>query len=81
MIQISFVGAYDKVNLITYTSKILSKLKMKVLVVDGTLEQKYRYTVPSIFPTKSYVTEFEGIDFAVGFDSFEHMINYLGANL
>lgn len=81
MIQISFVGAYDKVNLITYTSKILSILKMKVLVVDGTIEQKYGYTVPSIFPTKSYITEFEGIDFAIGFDSFEHILNYLGEDL
>ena len=81
MIQISFVGAYDKVNLITYLSKIVSNLKKKVLVIDATIQQKYKYTVPSIFPTKSYITEFEGIDFAIGFDSLEHIKGYLGEDL
>lgn len=78
MIQISFVGAYDKINLIMYVSKILETMKKKVLVVDCSLEQKTRYMVPSIFPTKSYVTEFEGIDFAVGFENIEHLSEYLG---
>lgn len=78
MIQISFVGAYDKINLIMYISKILQTMKKRVLVIDATLEQKTKYIIPSIFPTKSYVTEFEGIDFAVGFENIEQLKNYLG---
>ena len=34
--------------------------------------------MPTITPTKSYVTEFEGIDIAVGFKSYEEIKDYLG---
>lgn len=81
MITIGFVGAYDKTDLIMYTSKVIAITKRKVLVVDGTLQQKTRYIVPAIFPTKSYVTEFEGIDFAIGFENLEEIKKYLGGAL
>lgn len=78
MEKIGFVGAFDKSNFIIYVSKILELLGNKVLVVDSTSMQKIKYIVPSINPTRSYITSFENIDFAVGFESWEHIEQYLG---
>ena len=46
-------------------------------LVDGTITQKAKYVIPTIKPSKSYVTEFEGIDIAVGFERFEQIKQYL----
>lgn len=78
MKKIGFIGAYDKTDLIIYISKILTILNKKVLVIDSTLTQKARYVVPAINPTKSYITDYEGIDIAVGFSSIEDIKKYLG---
>lgn len=78
MKKIGFMGAYDKTNFITYTAKILRLLDYRVLVVDASSIQKTRYIVPSVNPTKSYITSFEEIDFAVGFESWEDVERYLG---
>ena len=50
----------------------------KVLVVDSTINQKAKYVVPVIKPTKAYVTEFEEIDVAVGFNNLNDIKEYLG---
>ena len=78
MKKIGFIGAYDKTDLMLYVAKILTILKKKVLVIDSTITQKSRYVVPAINPAVKYVTEFEEIDIAVGFDSFEDIKRYLG---
>ena len=78
MRKISFIGCYDKIDLLLYIAKILTATNKKVLVVDSTLLQKAKYIVPYIKPTKAYITEFEGIDVAVGFNSFEEIKEYLG---
>ena len=65
MKKIGFIGAYDKSDLIIYIAKVLEMLDYNVLVVDSTLVQKTKYIVPSINPTKSYITNFEKIDFAI----------------
>lgn len=78
MKKIGFIGAYDKTDLIVYVAKILTTLKKKVLVVDSTVNQKARYIVPTINPSITYVTDFEDIDIAVGFNSIEDIKNYLG---
>lgn len=77
MKKIGFIGAYDKTDFIMYVAKILVETGKKVLVVDGTITQKAKYIVPVIRPSKSYVTEFEGIDVAVGFETFENIKQYL----
>ena len=77
MKKIGFIGAYDKMDFILYVAKMLTALNNKVLIVDSTVNQKAKYIVPVINPTKSYITEFEGIDVAVGFYSFEQINNYL----
>lgn len=78
MKKIGFIGAYDKTDLILYVAKVLTELKKKVLVVDTTISQKAKYVVPVINPTKSYITEFEGIDVAVGFCDTNDIKRYLG---
>ena len=51
-----------------------------VLVIDTTITQKAKYIVPVINPTKTYFTEFEKIDVAVGFNSMQGMREYLGVD-
>ena len=78
MKKIGFIGAYDKTDLILNIAKILTEAGRKVLVVDTTTTQKCKYVVPVINPTKSYITEFEKIDVAVGFENIENIKQYLG---
>lgn len=77
MKKIGFVGAYDKTDFILYIAKLLVEIGKSVLLVDATLTQKAKYIVPVIKPSKSYVTEYEGIDVAVGFENFEEIKQYL----
>lgn len=79
MDKISFIGCYDKIDLILYIAKILVAMDKKILVIDTTINQKAKYIVPVIKPTKAYVTEFEGIDVAVGFRNFNEVEEYLGS--
>ena len=78
MEKIGFIGATDKTNLIMYVAKVLEIMGRKVIVVDTTAQQKIKYMAPAINPTKKYITNFENIDFAVGFDSIEDLKNYIG---
>ena len=78
MKKIGFIGAYDKTDLIVYVAKILVTLNKKVLVIDSTINQKARYIVPVINPTRKYITDFEDIDIAVGFETFDEIKQYLG---
>lgn len=78
MKKVGFIGAYDKTDFLLYIAKILTEMGKKVLVIDSTITQKAKYVVPVINPTTSYVTEFEEIDVAVGFDDVEKMLGYLG---
>lgn len=78
MKKIGFIGAYDKSDFIMHVAKVLEQLGHSVLVIDTCIMQKTKYIVPSINPTKSYITNFENIDFAIGFESWEDIEKYLG---
>lgn len=80
MKKVSFIGAYDNIDFVLYIAKLLVAMDKRVLLIDGTMMQKAKYIVPSINPSKSYVTEFEGIDVAVGFLSYENIKQYLGVD-
>ena len=80
MKKVGFIGAYDKIDLIVYIAKVLTELEKKVLVIDATAKQKARYIIPTINPTVMYVTEYEEIDIAVGFNNMEDIEKYLGVN-
>ena len=77
MKKVGFIGACDKTNLIVYVAKLLEIVGKKVIVVDTTKLQKMKYLVPSISPTKAYVTDFADVDFAVGFSSINDLVGYL----
>ena len=77
MKKIGFIGAFEKTDLIIYVAKILTEAGKRVLVIDTTILQKARYIVPAIAPTKFYVTEFEKIDIAVGFENLESIDKYI----
>lgn len=77
MKKIGFIGAYDKTDLLINLAKILVTLRYNVLIVDSTINQKARYVVPAINPTRAYITTFEDIDIAVGFNSVEDIKRYI----
>ena len=81
MRKIGFIGAYDKTDLILYLARILSAAGRKILFIDSTITQKAKYIVPEISPARAYVTNFENIDVAVGFDSYDGIKEYLGMPL
>lgn len=76
MKKIGFIGAYDKTDLLIYIAKIITNSNLKVLIVDGTVLQKSRYTVPCITPSKFYITTYENIDIAIGFHTLEEIKDY-----
>lgn len=78
MKNICFIGAFDKLDLILYISKIINNLGKRVLIIDATNLQKSKYIVPTINPTKSYITRFGEIDIAIGFESYEEIERYIG---
>lgn len=77
MKRIGFIGGADKTNLIIYIAKVLDDLGKKVIVADTTLMQKYKYIVPALDPTKSYITDYENVDYAIGFKSLNEIGEYL----
>ena len=78
MKKIGFIGAYDKTDIILSIAKVLTVANKKVLVLDNTITQKCKYVVPVINPTKSYITTYENIDVAVGFENLESLKQYIG---
>lgn len=78
MKKIGFIGALDKIDNILYIAKIIKELGYKVLVIDATRIQKAKYVVPTIKPTRSYITNFEGVDVAVGFFEKNQIDEYIG---
>lgn len=78
MKKIGFMGALDKSDLIVNIAKIIQILGNRVLVIDSSSIQKIKYIIPSIKPTKSYITTFEEVDFGIGFQNWEEVERYLG---
>ncbi len=78
MEQISFIGVNDKKDLLLNVAKTITKLNKRVLIVDATLMQRLRYIVPKISSVPTYVSEYDGVDVAVGFMDLRSIANYLG---
>lgn len=76
MKKIAFIGGYDKTDLILYIAKILKVLGKKVLFIDTTITAKTQYIVPTLTPTKKYVTTYDGIDVAIGFKDIRDFREY-----
>ena len=65
MRRIGFIGSFDKTDVLIQVAKLLTIIGAKTVVIDSTINQKAKYVVPVINPTKTYITEFEGFDVAV----------------
>lgn len=76
MKKIAFIGAYDKIDMLMYIAKILSLMDKKVLIVDSTVLKKSKYIVPAMLQEKQYITNYEDIDVAIGFENFEAIQKY-----
>ncbi len=76
MEKIAFIGSYDKADMMICIAKILTTMKKKVIVVDATALSKTRYIVPTMQASKQYITTFENVDVAIGFESFDQIKAY-----
>ena len=76
MEKVAFIGSYDKADFVIYIAKILSNIGKKILVVDSTTLQKTRYVVPTMQAPKQYITTFENVDIAIGFQTFDQIKQY-----
>lgn len=75
---IGFIGYVDKSEFIINLSKIFKIMNKRVLVVDGTLEKRIKYTIPTFdIAQDESITHFDGTDFAVGFNSIESIKEYI----
>lgn len=76
MKKVAFIGSYDKADMIIYIAKILTNMGSKVLVIDSTVMQKTRYIVPTMKALKQYITTFEKVDVAIGFENINQIKEY-----
>lgn len=75
---IGLIGYVDKYDFAINLAKTINIMKKSVLVVDATLDRKLKYVIPALSNVgRSYVTQYNDIDFAVGFDSMHDVENYL----
>lgn len=83
MEQIGFIGALDKKDLLLNIAKILTLLGKRVLIVDATMIQRFRYIVPIVSngQSRTYISEYQGIDVALGFMNLNSIVQYLGQTL
>ena len=81
MKKVGFIGGYNKIDMLLYVAKMLTIAEKRVLLVDTTKEQKAKYVVPAINPTVSYVTNYENIDVAIGFNNLRDIKEYLSEDL
>ena len=80
MNKIAFIGSYDKTDMLLYMAKLLTIVNKKVIVIDTTALQRSRYIVPTMQPLKKYITTFQAVDVAIGFENFEDLKEYQKEN-
>lgn len=74
-----FAGLCEKTDLMLYLCKILAASGKRVLLVDGTLQQKYTYSVDEGNHSLR-ITEFEGFDVACQFVTSAAVESHLEAS-
>ena len=75
---IGLIGYVDKYDLVMNLARTINIMDKSVLVVDATLDRKLKYIVPSLDNIgRAYVTQYNNIDFAVGFGSMHDVENYM----
>ena len=83
MEQVGFIGAFDKKDIILNVGRTIAYCGKKTLIVDATSLQRLKYIVPSTQngTTPTYVSEYQGMDVALGFMNLMQVQNYLGKQL
>lgn len=75
---IGLIGYVNKYDFAINLAKSLNIMEKSVLVVDATADRKLKYIIPALNNVgKAYVTQYNNIDFAVGFDSMYDVENYM----
>lgn len=75
---IGLIGYVDKYGFTLNLAKAINSMDKSVLVVDATKDNKLKYVIPAIDNIgNAYVTQYNNIDFAVGFDSMYDVENYM----
>jgi len=74
---IGMYGYVDKYDFVIATARTLNIMSKSVLVIDATSDQKYRYIITSIDKSEKYVNQYGEIDFAIGFESYTSLDEYL----
>lgn len=75
---IGLMGYVDKYDFMMNMAKVLDVMDKSVFVIDATYDKKLKYTIPAIDSTsRSYITKYNDIDFAVGFNSFFELEEYM----
>lgn len=75
---IALIGYVDKYDFAINLAKSINIMDKSVLVVDATTDSKLKYIIPALDNVgKAYVTQYNNIDFAVGFDSMYDVENYM----
>jgi hypothetical protein len=75
---IGMIGYMDKYDFVINLAKTINIMDKSVLVIDATLDQKFKYIIPALNNIgRAYVTQYNNIDFAVGFDSMHDIENYM----
>lgn len=75
---IGLIGYVDKYDFAINLARTINIMGKSVLVVDATLDRKLKYVIPALSNVgRAYVTQYNDIDFAVGFDSMHDVENYL----
>lgn len=82
MEQIGFIGAYDKKDLLLNAARVLERMRLKVLIVDATFLQRMKYMVPNVSNQNAitYISDYQGIDVAIGFMNLNGIAQYLGTS-
>lgn len=75
---IGLIGYVNKSDFAINLAKVLAIMDKKVLVIDGTVEKRLKYTLPIIEKDKkAYITNFDEVDYALGFNSLDEIKKYL----
>lgn len=74
---IGMYGYVDKYDFVIATARALNIMDKSVLVIDATADKKYKYIIPAIAKEEHYVSQYADIDFAIGFDTYETLDEYL----
>lgn len=80
---IGLIGYTDKYDFAINIAKAINLMEKSVLVIDATLDRKLKYVIPALDNVgRYYITQYDNIDFAVGFNSMHDVENYMiGQNI